>query len=285
MKTRHIFFSLLFLGLVGLGMVACQKEQVISSAAEQEDASLLPTITGMTQDYLSTVEISTAKNGRWKDIIAADLVGALSNFLVFYGTLTGNELQLEITTGASTLGAAAASIAASVRANGNSQGGNNIHLPIENPGNAFDNHGRVHYVIVDEILVNHNIFIDGNDHIRFVPYLDHGYGLLEEEGLLQEGNRNHVPASVLEANHPNNLGHQNIIAYVNGINDPNFLPGEQAILAQYFGALMGSHDADAFAAYSIGVENQVVTSTLSDKSKAILLVVMATARYGIAYWM
>jgi hypothetical protein len=42
---------------------------------------------------------------------------------------------------------------------------------------------------------------------------------------------------------------------------------------------------EAFKSYSVGVENQVNSSTkFSDGSKAALLSVMATSRYGSVFW-
>jgi hypothetical protein len=281
MKTKHFFLSMIALAIFSVGIVGCQKEQLGVAEAQQHESELLGKISTQTSDYLSTVTPSVAKGGKGKRILAADLKGFVSTFITT-ATIIGGipPYGLEISAGIAVIGGAAASIEAGIEGGNPGGGGGGI----ANPGNPMDGYGEMHYILVAEIQANHGPYFENNGHIRYETFFDYGFNRMAQAGYLNASDRPSAPVTTLEALHPSFLTEEGLVPFVMGMNNPEFLPTERAILAQYFGALMASNNATDFGNYSVGIENQIAGSSMSGKSKALLLIEMATARRGYAYW-
>jgi hypothetical protein len=282
MKTKGFLLTFLFIGLMGFGLAGCEKEQLENSPEIQDgNVLLLSQISEMTQGYLVKSEMSSSRIGPWGRILGADLKGALRGFLDGYEIPIGTG-PWHITVngvGGAILGGVAASQEAAGLAPGSSGGS-----AVPHPGNEFDYVGALHYSILDEIYAAPNLYFEPNGHVNYPAYYDLAFGRLVAATILVEADRVHFPIAALEARHPGYLGNETVLAFSNGLNHGQYLPNERAILGQYFGALVSSHNVNDFAFYSIGVENAVSASTIGPKSKALLLIVMATARHGAAYW-
>jgi uncharacterized membrane protein len=283
MKLKSACTTLLFAGVLAAGLVGCEKEQPRhDTQAPVSPALLVAQVTTMTQDYLSTIPPSAERNGNGKRIIAADLAGALTGFLAGakIGVVLGLEGALVIGGISGILGGAGASFAA---AGINPPSGTTP--PSGNPGNLMEHVGVHHYRIIDEMSHRPEAFMNGNGQLDHAAYYTLAFDHLEAAGIANANHRALLPREGFEVIHDNALGHPNVMAFLNNLSDPEFLPTERAILGQYFGALMGANNAASFGAYSIGVENQITNSNaISAQSKALLLMEMSTARHGMAYW-
>jgi hypothetical protein len=79
---------------------------------------------------------------------------------------------------------------------------------------------------------------------------------------------------------------KDLTTFINGLVSKGKMSRDEAnVLIPYFSTMERSSNFEAFKAYSIGVEGQVNSSeSFSEVSKATLLSVMATSRYGCVFW-
>ena len=276
---NHKFFRSLLVCVLFVGVLAgCQREMI----EEEIDVNsiLLSKVESNTQMYISSLEPSTLKKGKWWKILGADLKGALSGAAT--GAAIGSAAPGVGTGGGAIVGAVLGGAGASFEAAaGLADPG--VTPPTSNPNNPYDPAGALHYSLLDVMIAFPGEFIQIGG-FNYSTYRNFILNRLVNNGLLSANNIADFPLATFAAEQASFLGNGSPIAFVNQSNNPNLLPIEKSVSIQYFQAMSSSQSVSAFTNFSIGIENTVAASGIADRSKAVLLSEMATARYGFAYW-
>jgi hypothetical protein len=156
-----------------------------------------------------------------------------------------------------------------------------------NRSNPYDNIGRLHYVAIDEIFAKPSGIIAPDGTVNTVNYYGWVKTFVATNGL---GTPDQVeqtyPYSTMVQDLASTRELTDLTTFINGLVSRGKMSRDEAnVLIPYFSNMERSSNFEAFKSYSIGVESQVNSSaTFSEASKAALLSVMATARYGTVYW-
>ena len=170
-----------------------------------------------------------------------------------------------------------------------------------NSNNPFDYVGYYHYYTINQIAKSPKDYLNTDGTFSVEKFRSFSGNLLQEEGVITYAQHNQFSVEQVESNLSyvkNNLTYSNSNVDVNGFlntmySDKKVSLASKNALASYFNALQSFsqlqsatvQDIDNFISYSIAMENTVASSTLNSDDKAMVLSTMATARYGVHYWL
>ena len=284
-KKMKKFFLLLLIGTIFF--TACtNKEQNLEENFNGK--LLLQEVDSLSVKYI-TDSIQLRKKPKWWKVLGADLTGALAGAKIGAG-LTGYfpSVSSAIVIGSCALvGAAGASLTAGGAGNNNGDASNsNV---INNSNNSFEFVGEYHTKFLDRAANNINLVFEtkGKDTLfSSTKYYLFASNYMIEDGIVDSSFFNIFTQSRLDSllNYVSfNYSGDIIIflqnAYSSG--DLNFI--EYHILDIYFRVLQHISDYQTFQQFSVIVENMIINSSLNINSKSMLLSVMATTRYDLAY--
>lgn len=256
-------FSILF------QFTSCQKDILVDETTNSSK-DLVFDLQLVTNDYLDSQQLTSNadyKKPKWLQILQADLSGAVAGFLS-----TGNQ-NLAIMMGA------LASIKGAEREGlpGNPEG-TDVLLYTDN---SYDYVGKQHYQIIAVAASNPDQIFDGSV-LNYENYLDF---VTENLGLqMPECNEYREKCSCLYTSGVIDNFVADDFSIISYINEIDITENEKSILVNYMLALEGTENTDDFVQYSIDIEEGIISSELTDTSKAFLLSIMSTARIGVAYW-
>jgi hypothetical protein len=238
----------------------------------------------------TALESSDAGNGngeeaalapKWWKIAKADISGAASGATV--GGLFGG---IGACIGA-VIGGCVGSIAESgLAAPGNSTNSASFNNAA-NRSNPYDNIGRLHYVAIDEILAKPSGIIAPDGTVNTVGYYGWMKNFAANNGLgTPEQVEQSYPYNAMLQDLASTKELKDLTTFINGLVSKGKMSRDEAnVLIPYFSTMERSSNFEAFKAYSVDVERQVNSSeSFSEVSKATLLSVMATSRYGCVFW-
>ena len=157
---------------------------------------------------------------------------------------------------------------------------------LANPNNPYDDAGLMHYTGMDNIYANPTGIISLPGSLNTGNYYPRIRQTIIQNGLATASEIDQYylyPTFVNDFNSTKALDFSPLLAQL--VSQSKITQGDANFLTSYYVALENSSDYQAFKNYSIQNENEVLNSSnFSEKSKAILLTFMATARYGAAYW-
>ncbi len=283
---------LAFLTLLVVTFGACEKEDSNKLEQGKSNSILLLEAKDLTTEYyINQSENQAARGGKWWRIIRNDMIGAAGGAMIGAGVSAGNPVGALI---GGVIGGAGASIATAVNLSppGNQFGNlEQAHATI-NVNNEYDIVGSIHYQLVDHVIKNKSEYytsaIEG-DNLGEAVFNYNKYYEKANELISQNGIHLEMPNILNESENMHNevLAYEDtIVSYVTNQNNLEGLTDtEREILKVYYSGVINFGHTDTFTEYSTNFENLVSENDgLSENSKAILLVNMATARYGIAYW-
>jgi hypothetical protein len=268
-------------------IVSCQKEkkQINGNHPSTSSNDVVSAVDNITEGYLSSQpSLNLAKPPKWLSIVGADLGGALigagTGFTIGNGIdPNGNGGQWGAL-GGGIAGGAAASIekGEELGLNGGPSGGTTLTA---NAANMYDIAGLIHYdIIASAYRTPSSVFV--NDQLDYSLYFDFSFDVMKANNLDMDRYKQYFSVRFLQETTADALGEQSLTGLVNS---SKFLDAtEKSILTSYFHAFNKTTESASFGPYSVQVENSIVNSSLPDRSKIILLITMATARHGVAYW-
>jgi len=170
-----------------------------------------------------------------------------------------------------------------------------------NPNNPFDYVGYYHYYTMNQIAKPPNDYINTDGTFSTQKFHSFSGNLLQQQGVITYTQFNNLSLSSVENNLlyiKSNLNYSNSSVDVNGFlntihTDGRINSGSKDALVSYFNALQSFsrlqsatvQDINNFISYSTTMENTVASSALNSDDKAMVLSTMATARYGVHYWL
>ena len=279
MKIKFFLASLL--GAVLL-ITSCSKDQESTNVT---DNKLSHKQLQMEVDDLTASFIEDAKENElvlrakpWQKVLGADLKG----FLLGAGKGAGIGAAISgVGAGPGALAGGLIEGVASSLVAGDKEGqsGSTTYNPMGNANNVYDWAGKTHYQAMGRVHANRNLI--------------YGYGGIDYRKYMtlmtQELRANGVPCAtcIFEAHDVyravNNIDFDiDLKTFTNSLTSLGRY--EKDLLISYFSALEASTSNRSFANYSILIESRVSRSRYDEATKATLLGVMATARYGVEYW-
>lgn len=275
LKTITMKIKLILLCTV-LSVVSCTKDDDVNIESPQK-LSIADQINNLSENY-------NTNHGKadtdWKKVAIADVAAGL-----------GEAADPSSTVLSVTLVAAAASVKEYNNQQGsvssNTSGGSTSGQIDINETNPYDSYGYWHYASIDNVLVDPERYLDGEDfdNTRFYE--------TTKEFLSDHGVGNHADYESITLDLANeklafNSELFNRYALSGGLSylleNGKIQESVYQVMKPYYNVLENVTSSQEFVDYSLQAEELVVNSELKRKEKEIVLSTMATARYGIQYW-
>ncbi|AXT53196.1 hypothetical protein D1818_21060 [Aquimarina sp. BL5] len=258
-------------------IIACTKDNEINEEVQQKE-SIVDQMTKLSERFF--INDFGKKDTDWKKVAIADVAAG-----------AGESADPSSTVLSVTLVAAAASVKeynsqqstlTNIDPNGSTTG------QIDpNQTNPYDSYGYWHYSSIDNVLVNPERYLNGED-------FDNEQFYEATKEFLSDNNvgdySDYENFSLDEANEKLMFSSDLLETYglLGGLEykfEKGFITElVYEILKPYYKILENSNNIQEFVDYSLQAEELIVNSILERKDKQIVLSTMATARYGMQYW-
>jgi hypothetical protein len=280
---KKVILAAFIAGLIS----SCIKQNPAPSQSNpsHENSSTLSQISSVTTNYVigqsSQNPNTSAKALKWLKVLGADLTGALTGGATGFGigsVAPGVGSGVGMLIGAVVGGAGASCTAAG---SGYPTHPNDGVQTTANRANNFDAVGFLHYAVVDAAFRNQTTIFPNGVNIDYNAYYNLSFQVLQSNNVnAQQWIRTFAPLN----SEPTFNFEKSLIAQLNDLDETVVDETEKDILKEYFKALENTNKSEDFPLYSVQVENTITNSNLNGVSKQKLLGVMATARYGVAYY-
>lgn len=270
------------------GLIAsCSKQNPAptGSIPSNESSGTLSQIKAITTNYVSNQPLqntnASAKALKWLKVLGADLTGCLA------GGVAGAAIGTAVPGIGNTVGALVGMVVGGAGASCTAAGSGYPTNPnggvqtTANRANGFDAIGLLHYTVVDAAFRNQSTIFPNGEDIDYNAYYNLSFQVLQNNNVnVQQWVRTFAPLN----SEPTFNFDKSLVAQLNDLDESIVDATERDILKEYFKALENTNKSEDFPAYSVQVENTIAGSNLNAVSKQKLLGVMATARYGVAYY-
>jgi len=275
------------IAIMAIFVSGCKKEYYTESPAKNDATILLlkSYTDSVKKVYKTDVQL---KKHRWLRILGKDLLGALS------GAYTGSQIGSSVPglgTGVgaaigAVVGGAGASLVEAGKEDKPAAGNQGGAIVVHNAQNPYEYVANLHYEIIKDIAED-SLIVYKNGKFIFNSY--YNYVISKMRNIFDNDNLKYFREDIFKnvSNFVDNYNHD-LLFFVNDNETPYYnkiTPEERIILNLYYELFEIAPNYETFAMISIGFENIINNSIyLDEKTKAVLLTNMATARVGIAYW-
>lgn len=288
---------LLMIPVIALMTSSCRKTPettaVKPQAAVSENAALINDVTTKSDAFVKAYNKTPHTLSFLHDlfcVVFADVAGALGGLEAGAAASGGNA---GVAVGAAVVGGVIASVeeAGGLKVgpgNGGVFGGGS---GAANSANPYDNVGFWHYKLVNNCLLTPGLVSYAPyTHVDVPLYYSYATSQLINNGVVSSTDMGYYTQPACAANFSNVMNTmalgQTFSQYSQAmVNNGQMTNDEKLILDPYMMAVEHATDLNSFISYSVSVEASVNNSTtLSAKSKQVVLAFMSTARWGVAYY-
>ena len=283
---KKIIFNSLIIALLGVAFNSCNKDSKLTEVAKFNNSNL---ITQTTSNYINEQSKfpSTKISPFWCRVIGADCTGAGAGVIAggTAGSLIGGIGAVPGAIIGGILGGAGASFTTAGREGITAKPGGNSGS--SNSNNPYDFMGALHYDIVNIMLNNKNEYFPNNN-LNYAKYEELVFAQLKVKYQDCDDKKASFPADFYSSEilfHANRT--EDIVSYFS-IDNPRIsgMSNNVRLIIQDFSrAIQETTNKSDFIKYSISCENIIVNSCLNNYDKMQILSYMATARYGISYYL